>query len=298
MFENPIIDVVLGLISFYVISSLVVSSIQEGISSWLGWRSKNLKRGIESFVGNKYAEEIYNHPVIQNLTEEKRLPSFLPKWTWLTNFLFLFIKRRYPSYISTKRLSSLYLNIIGVDKLDNVGDVLDKIDDKQPIKKVLEHILCNGEHNIDALRDGLAEWFDEGMERISGWYKRKTQCATFFIALALAGMTNSDSLLLAKKLWEDKALRTMISLQAQNMSQEKILISEGKDKLSSIKKFPLGWNSGNAPQGFWRWARFCMGITLTAFAISLGAPFWFDLLSKVARLKGSGGHKPPDSHRK
>ena len=269
MTENPIIDIVLGLVSFYVVSSLIVSSIQEGISSWLGWRSKNLKQGIESFVGNKYAVEMYNHPMIKNLAKKGKLPS----------------------YISTKRLSGLFLDVVAGDKINDTNEILSKIDNNQPIKKVLEHILRNCENTTDALRDNLTEWFDEGMERISGWYKRKVQRATFFIALALAGATNSNSFLLAEKLWEDKALRDQIYQQAQVMSQKEPSALKEKNNLPTMKSYPIGWGDSNTPQGFWEWVKFFMGIALTSFAVSLGAPFWFDLLSKVARLKGSGGYK-------
>ena len=37
-----------------------------------------------------------------------------------------------------------------------------------------------------------------------------------------------------------------------------------------------------------------VGLTLTAVAISFGAPFWFDTLSKLGRLR-SGGAPPPAS---
>ena len=36
-----------------------------------------------------------------------------------------------------------------------------------------------------------------------------------------------------------------------------------------------------------------IGLSLTAVAISFGAPFWFDTLSKVARLRNSGA--PPSA---
>ena len=35
-----------------------------------------------------------------------------------------------------------------------------------------------------------------------------------------------------------------------------------------------------------------IGLTLTAVAISFGAPFWFDTLSKLARLRNSGAPPP------
>ena len=30
------------------------------------------------------------------------------------------------------------------------------------------------------------------------------------------------------------------------------------------------------------------GLAITAFAISLGAPFWFDMLSKIMNVRGTG----------
>ena len=37
------------------------------------------------------------------------------------------------------------------------------------------------------------------------------------------------------------------------------------------------------------------GWLITIAALSLGAPFWFDLLSRVARLRGSGVPERPRS---
>ena len=47
------------------------------------------------------------------------------------------------------------------------------------------------------------------------------------------------------------------------------------------------WKS--APAGFADLVKFVTGWVITIAAISLGAPFWFDLLGKVANLRGSGG---------
>jgi hypothetical protein len=43
-------------------------------------------------------------------------------------------------------------------------------------------------------------------------------------------------------------------------------------------------------------ARDWLGFVITALAISLGAPFWFDLLNKFVRLRGSGDD--PEKKRK
>src|SRR5262249_4522387 len=37
-----------------------------------------------------------------------------------------------------------------------------------------------------------------------------------------------------------------------------------------------------------RWAIKLLGLLATALAVSLGAPFWFDLLNKLVSLRGAG----------
>ena len=59
---------------------------------------------------------------------------------------------------------------------------------------------------------------------------------------------------------------------------------------------PIGWTQfwerlESVPDGepaFWLWVQTVFGIVLTALAASLGAPFWFDLLNKFIKLRGSG----------
>jgi len=52
---------------------------------------------------------------------------------------------------------------------------------------------------------------------------------------------------------------------------------------------PMGWaDLGPGPDGVLGWLNRLIGWLLTAFAVSLGAPFWFDLLSQVSNLRGAG----------
>lgn len=64
---------------------------------------------------------------------------------------------------------------------------------------------------------------------------------------------------------------------------------------------PLGWSKENMPATgdkipnkdiIISWLIKFAGIVLTAFALSLGAPFWFDLLNKIINIRGTG--KKPD----
>ena len=64
-----------------------------------------------------------------------------------------------------------------------------------------------------------------------------------------------------------------------------------------LASFPLGWegedpwgrDDGLPGWGAGGWIAHVLGWLFTAAAVSLGAPFWFDLLSRVAKLRGTGG---------
>jgi hypothetical protein len=71
-------------------------------------------------------------------------------------------------------------------------------------------------------------------------------------------------------------------------------------------RIPLGWSfaddatpeTPNPQRLIWPWSDWewslakLIGLVLTVAALSLGAPFWFDLLSKVARLRATGVPPP------
>jgi hypothetical protein len=57
---------------------------------------------------------------------------------------------------------------------------------------------------------------------------------------------------------------------------------------------PIGWGKDNRPTG-WGWLSKPFGIIVTAFALMLGAPFWFDTLSRLSRLRATG---KPESNAK
>ena len=56
-------------------------------------------------------------------------------------------------------------------------------------------------------------------------------------------------------------------------------------------KLPVGWGA-NAPDNIFA---AIPGWVIAIAALNLGAPFWFDLLSRLARLRGSGVQAPPRS---
>lgn len=54
---------------------------------------------------------------------------------------------------------------------------------------------------------------------------------------------------------------------------------------------PIGWSNfddpRNNPRGFWAWLEKIIGLFITVIAVSLGAPFWFDVLNKFMNFRST-----------
>ncbi len=274
MLDHPAIDIVLGTILFYVVLSLVASAVQEWIASLFGLRSKNLSAGINRLIGDQYAQKVYGHPLIKNLAKENKLPS----------------------YIAPETLSTVLLEVIAKDNAnksyvactaDEVRGVIGKIDSDHPLREIFDTWLTEGEDLANVLKQRLAGWFDEGMTRVSGWYSRRVKVIIFIIAAAVTIATNASSIHLVEQLWSNDALRAQLAAQAQSVAGQSAPGSDSAEVLDQLEMFPIGWDE--LPDGVVDWLKTILGWGITIAAISLGAPFWFDLLGKVANLKGSGG---------
>ena len=274
MLDHPIIDVSLGLIFFYVVLSLVASAVQEWIASLFALRSKNLRSGVQNLIGDDYAEKVYEHPLLKNLAKKNKLPS----------------------YIAPETLSAVLLEVIAKEQnaksylahtVDEARSLLDKITAEHPLKDILGPLIDSGENAANTLKDRLADWFDEGTTRVSGWYKRKAKVFIFVIAAIVTLGTNASSIHIAEELWRNDALRTQIAAQAEVASAEGGVPRLDASNLERLEAFPIGWSE--PPVSRVDWLKSVFGWLMTTAAVSLGAPFWFDLLGKVANLRGSGG---------
>jgi hypothetical protein len=50
---------------------------------------------------------------------------------------------------------------------------------------------------------------------------------------------------------------------------------------------PIGWGGTKPPQTAVDWITKILGILMTGLAVSLGAPFWFDLLNKFIVVRST-----------
>lgn len=346
----------------------------------------------------------YKHPAIKYMAKDK----FFSK----------------PSYIPAGSFSKVVMDILkegeGESALEKIQDSLKKLEEnsakieelKQSLKKnptdpasikkeiraLEEASFLHGEtlklvtsylddvnNDLDKFKTKLESWFNDTMDRVAGWYKRKNQFILLVIGMVIAWCANVNTIEISKRLAKDDDARTqMVNLATSfveenpdlvnrietlkagdstdtNLHLEVEALNARLDTLISIKKhlqndidqasgvlglsipdsleaqrvfkcrrrhvadtmhlnqvfvndslylvtFPNEYMAQNAGKHFevdteslrcgqkkvyahlkcWSyfWANF-LGYLITALAISLGAPFWFDLLNKLVKLRNS-----------
>ena len=283
MLDNPIVDVALGLILLYTVLSLFASVVKEWISTFLGLRAKNLEKGIQTLIGADYAAKLYDHPLVSTLAIEKKLPSYIGSGTFALALVDL--------------LAHGEEDQSNADTEDNVAQLIQNASGDPVLGRALRALSSTGVQTMAELRTEIAAWFDEGMNRVSGWYRRQTQWIIFAIGAGVTLFANASTVHVARDLWQDDVLRYTVAQEAVSMAS---VTTQSPDSLAVpdalLASFPVGWENED-PFGVregvpdWSWGTrlaHVIGWVLTAAAVSLGAPFWFDLLGRVAKLRGTG----------
>ncbi len=173
--------------------------------------------------------------------------------------------------------------------------------------------LADGAGNDEKrLREGIEAWFNSAMDRVSGWYKRWAQVVLIILGLFITIGLNVDTIAICDSLSHDPQQVQKILDEAEKITKKEGEIKQkeaattppsGKDKdpfdpaqqwkteLGQLEGLglPIGWNARNIPQrgDYWGWLRKAGGLLLTALAISLGAPFWFDLLNRIMIVRST-----------
>lgn len=381
MTGSAIIDVVIGLVFFYLIYSLLATIIQEITATFWEFRSKMLERAIRRmlldddshnnnrvvsvwklFFANKETDTLKQQMISrkaksrevsqedEQLMEQGFFASFYHHP--LIKYLGESRKGAKPSYLSPDSFAKVILDLLQGKDLNPGENISDKINtalnggftnwefdfgtSKIPPQTLsfIRSLWVDAKGDVAKFRSLLEHWFDDTMERTTGWYKKHTQLVLLCIGFLLSVGFNLDTFKVVNQLNTDPKLRAEVVQQAQSFLQQhpdlpnelatqkkeinvkfKADSTTNKDSLSKaaelayqqnkatrdtllarastllngdISKLQKGLALGPAEySGGWPFLKMLIGWLITALAISLGAPFWFDILNRVMQLRSS-----------
>jgi hypothetical protein len=286
-----IVEVAVGLSFLFFLLSVVASAVNEAIAGIFKLRAKTLEKGITNLLtgstrptdgGLKIVGDLYRHTLVNGYGKDKDKPSYLSSRSF-RNALF-------------EVTGLLEATVKPTDDPQNADAIRREVEAKIGAIQIpiLQDSLTTIWHSVNRdateFRAGVERWFDRGMERVSGWYKRRAQVIVFIAGLAVTVLINASALTAANRLWKDDGFRNGLVAQVEHQ-QEAASGTEALDRLEELP-FPIGWEESNQPRG-WGWALAILGWLITGFAVSFGAPFWFDVLNKISNLRAAG--VKPDS---
>ena len=209
--------------------------------------------------------------------------------------------------------------------IPSFADVQTAIQNLPPsnIKDALVTSLTVAQGNFDQFRRHVATWFDDSMDRLSGAYRRHLKFVSIVVGCVVAVILNADTFAVGRALWADAALRAQMvqvagetlkakpstgptSAQTPNAppgqpsngdaAQTPPSLGQIQEKFNDADKLlrplPIGWSlmksEPQATTSEWFWPLKVLGLFVTGLALSFGAPFWFDTLSKFMNVRAAG----------
>jgi len=103
------------------------------------------------------------------------------------------------------------------------------------------------ENELELIRKNIEEWFNNAMDRLTGWYKRRCLITTLIVGIILASIINVDSINLVNRLWREPDLRIAILSRIENILTQDSTTTLGLEQLAAIQQqfseisLPVGW---------------------------------------------------------
>jgi hypothetical protein len=201
-------------------------------------KGNDLLRFNRALLNEAYPDEItslsdafYSHPLIKSLSRPGEHPSYVPSKTFALTVIDILSKGQAATGTAEQRLAQIK---VSVDNLPN-----------SDVKKSLQALLMNGSDSVDNVEAKLEGWFNDSMDRVSGWYKNRVQVWTVVIASLVTILVNADTIQIAQKLMVNPALREKIVEEAKATNGPnaappgQTLTAQQKADLSSL----TGWTN-------------------------------------------------------
>lgn len=285
--NSAVLDVAIGMFFIYLLLSLACSTANEWLARWLGLRASNLEKAVSQLLAKDSGviSAFWQHHLIDSSVQKGQKPSYLGAKTFGTVLLDTVAKGGMSAAAAGGPAGGAALRA-----------TLTKIANSK-IREGLLALFDDANGDVATFRQKVEHWFDDTMDRVSGWYKRQSQLILGILAIVASVGLNVDSLYVAKRLFVEPELRAAVVKEAATSSVSRS--SPGNQAASATPEdlrkelqtisVLIGWRCSLLHwDGGWVWLWRFVGWTLTALAISLGAPFWFDLLSKVSNLRAAG----------
>jgi len=379
LFNSPIFETILCMVLIYALLSLLVSTITEALNNRFQVRGSMLYKTISSLFNDNlnvnFGQLIYSHPMIANLKKDiNSLPQYISA-DMFSNATIDVVSNYAREYKFNKHTNKIELNIDSSTVFQRFKSGILKMYHTD-LKIFLLNMAEKAESEIrplEKLKELLESWYNDQMDRTTGWYKIKVRRRLFQVSICITLLLNIDSIHIFQTIYRSPDLRAQLvpiadnladnysklkndssitalnraytaytnsrnSFQADSVTRNadtrfaknfnlvkdsaKAVILKRDSTINALKSqmdviadlsLPLGWSKNQPPVSWFRsqsklsnisaglsyfenykqttFAKiviYLLGIMISVFSLSAGAPFWFDLLLKFVNIRRAG----------
>ena len=230
-------------------------------------------------------------------------------------------RRSLPAYIAGDSFAEAVIDLAvpnagGQTTMDTIAQSVNRLPDGMPLKSSLQALVKNAEGDVSRFRATVEHWYDDHMDRVSGWYKLNAAKITLVAGAILIVLLNINALTIGRTLYTESAVSTAVSAVAAKGTScpagqnPQACLGNLQAQLSAAASagLPVGWGTVRdclAPaakcnwmdqrglfsrhgHSYWQLVLVLIGFLIMIIAIVPGAQFWFGLLSKIGTLRATG----------
>ncbi|MBC7777112.1 MAG: hypothetical protein H7246_16890, partial [Phycisphaerae bacterium] len=197
------IEICIGIIFIYLLLSLIATILMELIAGYTAHRGRMLKQGIKELLDQKsdaLSTMFFSSPLFKQL---KKAEGTL------------------PSYISSNRFWDIIFQYIskgvnGEIKIENLEAQVKENLPEGDFKETILLYIKKADGKMDKLQKLLNQWYEECMDGLSGWYKRRTQTFLLALGFSIAAIFNANTIKIYQVLNSDDDTRAAIVKMAED----------------------------------------------------------------------------------
>jgi hypothetical protein len=302
---SQILNVVVVLIGIYVALSITCSFLQEQLAALLKLRPKTLAEGVAQLLSRDadMIAKLTTHPLIADApadasgTRKTTSPSYIEARGFSVAFWQTLATAAAPSAAAPAGQVIADARQLFGSLCASVNAWSPQTASAQRIKQSAVALLTSAQGDYDSLLNVTDAWFNAKMDRVTGWYKRNAQYLMVGIAFALAFGSGIDSIDVGRQLFAAPALTQATAASISSTAGKfKDDPDGGLQRVSKI----VADAQEQQQLHLSRWSpasrldvQAIFGLLITAIAVSLGSPFWFDVLKRVVNVRMAGA-KPDE----
>jgi hypothetical protein len=269
----------------------------------------------QGMTGQIFTRQLTLDKAGNNKNNRSPLPKSTGKGTWS-------LRRSLPSYIPARSFAEALIDMIvpgtaGQTTMNTIQHYISQMPDSMStLRTSLQALATNAGGDITIFRTSVEHWYDDHMDRVSGWYKRHVAKFTLAVGAILVLLLNINTITVGRALYSDSVIRSAVGTVAAKgascpagQSQPTCLASLQSQLAAAAQAgLPVGWGTVSdcaAPNTHcnwldqrgilsrrggsgWQLTLVLIGFLITIAALTPGAQFWFGLLTKLGSLRASG----------